>query len=167
MILTLHDYAERALPFIVDFDSACEKAEYSQLKLFVQICAESAWVNTAKSDTGAIGLCQMEPATAEQWNCDPSNPASALQAMAYNMAIYEKQFAIGYEASPFNCALAAYNAGEGAVEYYKGIPPYAETQEYCAVITDTVNHASAYWPAFYRGLLAQAKALEPETEEHS
>ncbi len=100
--------------------------------LFVrQMAAESGMQPCARSYAGAIGIAQIMPATARSWGVDPWIPADALRAAARNMARYEKQL------GSYRLALAAYNAGPGAVQQYGGVPPYAETREYIRRITDT------------------------------
>jgi LAS superfamily LD-carboxypeptidase LdcB len=61
---------------------------------------------------------------------DPWIPHDALKVAATNMARYEKQL------GSYKLALAAYNAGPGAVSRYGGVPPYAETREYIRRVTD-------------------------------
>ncbi|MCW2960177.1 MAG: Lytic transglycosylase catalytic [Thermoleophilia bacterium] len=93
--------------------------------LFVrQMAAESGFQPCAGSPAGAIGIAQIMPETARGWGVDPWVPADALQAAAKAMAKYERQL------GSYRLALAAYNAGTGAVARFGGVPPYAETQEY-------------------------------------
>lgn len=99
--------------------------------LFVrQMAAESGMQPCARSGAGAIGIAQIMPATARSWRVDPWIPADALRAAARNMARYERQL------GSYRLALAAYNAGPGAVQQYGGVPPYAETREYIRRVTD-------------------------------
>jgi hypothetical protein len=99
--------------------------------LFVrQMAAESGMQPCAVSGAGAIGIAQIMPATARSWKVDPWIPEDALRAAARNMAKYERQL------GSYRLALAAYNAGPGAVQQYGGMPPYAETRTYVHRITD-------------------------------
>lgn len=99
--------------------------------LFVrQMAAESGMQPCAVSGAGAIGIAQIMPATARSWGVDPWIPSDALRAAAQNMARYERQF------GSYSLALAAYNAGPGAVRAYGGVPPFAETRTYIARITN-------------------------------
>jgi soluble lytic murein transglycosylase-like protein len=144
----LHDFADKARPYARILDAACVAAQYSQLALFTQICAESSWDPNAVSPTGAIGLAQIEPQTAAEWNCDPSDPTSALHAMASQMKAYGEEF------GGLGPALAAYNAGPGAViAAGYAVPPYPETQNYVAEILATIKNAEKDWPEFWRELL--------------
>lgn len=89
---------------------------------------ESAYRTDAISPKGAIGLMQLMPYTARELGADPRDPAQNAEAGAR----YLKQLLIKYQDSgdPVRLALAAYNAGPGAVDKYRNIPPYRETQAY-------------------------------------
>ena len=100
-------------------------------ELFVrQMAAESGMQPCATSYAGAIGIAQIMPGTASSWKVDPWLPPDALTVAARNMARYERQL------GSYRLALAAYNAGPGAVQAYGGVPPYAETREYIRRILD-------------------------------
>lgn len=95
-------------------------------EIFVrQIGAESSWNPNAVSPAGARGIAQIMPATARGWGVNPDDPVAALDAAAKNMGRYVKSYKGDYAK-----ALAAYNAGPGAVQQYGGVPPYKETQDY-------------------------------------
>ncbi|MRH20230.1 lytic transglycosylase domain-containing protein [Rhodovulum strictum] len=85
---------------------------------------ESGWNPGAVSHKGAIGLAQLMPETARLLGVDPRDPHQNLDGGArYLRRQYEKF-------QSWRLALAAYNAGPGAVERHGGVPPYAETQTY-------------------------------------
>jgi soluble lytic murein transglycosylase-like protein len=86
---------------------------------------ESGFNASAQSGAGAQGLTQLMPATARSLGVDPSDPAQAIDGGAKYLKQQLDRF--GGDASK---ALAAYNAGPGAVAKYGGVPPYAETQNY-------------------------------------
>jgi soluble lytic murein transglycosylase-like protein len=86
---------------------------------------ESNFNASAQSGAGAQGLTQLMPATAKTLGVDPSDPAQAIDGGAKYLKQQLDRF--GGDASK---ALAAYNAGPGAVAKYGGVPPYAETQNY-------------------------------------
>lgn len=90
--------------------------------------AESGYRVDAVSPKGAIGLMQLMPGTAAALNADPHDPEQNVEAGAR----YLRDLLLKYENDPHQVtkALAAYNAGPGAVDKYKGIPPYRETIEY-------------------------------------
>jgi hypothetical protein len=85
---------------------------------------ESGFNPNAGSSAGAKGLMQFMPGTAKGLGINPMDPAQAVDGAARLLSSYIKEFG-----SPEK-ALAAYNAGPGAVTKYGGIPPYRETQNY-------------------------------------
>lgn len=89
---------------------------------------ESAWNAGAVSHAGAIGLAQLMPATARTLGVNPHDPAQNLDGGARYLRTQYDTF------GSWRLALAAYNAGPGAVQQYGGVPPYQETQNYVAVI---------------------------------
>lgn len=96
-----------------------------------QMAAESGYQPCVKSGAGAIGIAQIIPATAQSWNVDPYNADAALAVAARHMARYERQY------GSYKLALAAYNAGPGAVKAAGNhVPGYAETQAYVHKILD-------------------------------
>ena len=98
---------------------------------------ESAYQANAVSPKGAIGIMQLMPGTAAELKADPHNPAENVEAGARHLAaLLEK-----YEGSSAK-ALAAYNAGEGAVAKYGGVPPYSETQLYVRKVIDNYKRLS-------------------------
>jgi len=90
--------------------------------------AESGYHVDAISPKGAIGLMQLMPGTAAALNADPHDPEQNVEAGAR----YLRDLLVKYQNDPHQVskALAAYNAGPGAVDKYKGIPPYRETIQY-------------------------------------
>lgn len=90
------------------------------------ITVESNYQAGAVSPKGAMGLMQLMPATAKQYAVDdPFDPEQNLTAgMKHLKSLLDR-----YD-NKTSSALAAYNAGEGAVARYGGIPPYRETQDY-------------------------------------
>ncbi|MFD1341827.1 lytic transglycosylase domain-containing protein [Litorisediminicola beolgyonensis] len=89
---------------------------------------ESGWNATARSHKGALGLAQLMPMTAKRLGVDPRDPAQNLEGGARYL---KQQFA---KFKSWKLALAAYNAGPGAVEKHGGVPPYKETRNYVKVI---------------------------------
>lgn len=86
---------------------------------------ESALNPRAVSPAGAIGLMQLMPATARGLGVDPWNPAQNIMGGARHLRALLDRFD-----GRIDLALAAYNAGSGAVTRYGGVPPYAETRTY-------------------------------------
>jgi len=89
---------------------------------------ESAWNPRAKSHAGAIGLAQLMPFTARKLGVDPWNPEQNLEGGARYLRQQYDRF------RSWRLALAAYNAGPGAVQKYSGVPPYKETRGYVRAI---------------------------------
>jgi soluble lytic murein transglycosylase-like protein len=96
---------------------------------------ESAYDPQALSSAGAIGIAQFMPETAAEVGVDPYDPFESIDAAAALIAGYADAYQ-GRYADPYSVALAAYNAGPFAVTRYRGVPPYAETREYIALIYD-------------------------------
>jgi len=94
-------------------------------ELFLRLVEqESRWNPKAVSHKGAIGLAQLMPETAVKLGVDPNDPIANLDGGARYLRQQFERF------GNWRLALAAYNAGPGAVEKYDGIPPYSETKTY-------------------------------------
>lgn len=89
---------------------------------------ESAFRQDAVSPKGAIGVMQLMPATARQLGVDPHDKEQNIEGGARLL----RDLLLKYQNEPDQVrrALAAYNAGPGAVARFNGTPPYAETQNY-------------------------------------
>ncbi|MCA0847645.1 lytic transglycosylase domain-containing protein [Salipiger thiooxidans] len=97
--------------------------------LFLRLVKQESNFNpTAKSHKGAIGLAQLMPFTAKRLGVDPHDPAQNLEGGARYLKAQYVKF------GSWRLALAAYNAGPGAVEKHGGVPPYRETRNYVKTI---------------------------------
>ena len=113
------------------------------------IWQESRYQPKALSHAGAQGLMQLIPATAKRFGCDdPNDPVQNITAGTKYLGWLLKRFSGNVE-----LALAGYNAGEGAVDKYDGIPPYNETQNYVKII-------SKRYGKIYHPVLPPAQAAE-------
>ena len=99
---------------------------------------ESGFQTDAVSGAGAQGVMQLMPGTAAGLGVSPLDPAQAIDGAAQLLSGYLQTYG-----GSVPLALAAYNAGPGAVSQYGGIPPYAETQNYVSNITSMLASASA------------------------
>jgi soluble lytic murein transglycosylase-like protein len=89
---------------------------------------------------GARGLMQLMPATAKRFDCtDVKDQACNVEAGTKYLAWLLKRFN-----GDVKLTLAGYNAGEGSVDKYQGVPPYAETQKYVNKIV--ANYGKTYHP---------------------
>ena len=107
-----------------------------------QIDQESGFNPSAVSPAGASGIAQFMPATASRYGVDVNDPYSSLDGAARHMA--DNLRANGND---YARALAVYNAGQGAVDQYGGVPPYAETQTYVRNILGGGSRPAAQVPA--------------------
>ena len=109
--------------------SAATANGITPLVLAALLRSESGFDPRAVSPAGAQGIAQFMPATARGLGLrDPFDPAQAIPAAARLLGGHVRAF------GSLPLALAAYNAGPGAVRRYGGIPPYRETQAYVARI---------------------------------
>ena len=92
------------------------------------IAVESDFRHRAVSRAGAIGLMQLMPSVADRYGVDPWKPDENLEGGVRHLAYLLRKY------RDLTLALAAYNAGEQAVDRYQGVPPYRETRNYVKMI---------------------------------
>lgn len=108
------------------FQAAGQEFEIPPALLKAVARVESGLNPKAVSRAGALGIMQLMPATARSLGVtDPFNPAQSIFGAARYLRSLLDRFR-----GDFRLALAAYNAGPGAVQRWGGVPPYRETQEY-------------------------------------
>jgi hypothetical protein len=120
-------------PYADLFTAAGKKYGVDPALLSAIAKAESGYRPNAVSHAGAQGLMQLMPGTARSLGVNANDPASAVDGAARLMRDNLHTFN-----NRVDLALAAYNAGPGAVRKYGGIPPYSETQTY-------VRRVTGYW----------------------
>jgi soluble lytic murein transglycosylase-like protein len=112
------------------------------------IWQESKYDTKAHSPMGASGLMQLMPATARRFGCDrPDDPEENIGAGTRYLHWLLERFSGNVE-----LALAGYNAGEGSVDKYHGVPPFNETQNYVRIIVGRYGRT-------YHPLLSSADAI--------
>lgn len=110
--------------------------------LAATVLQESAYDPRAISFAGAVGIAQFMPDTAAGVGVDPFDPYDAIAGAAALLGSYARLYAT--YPNPLVAALAAYNAGPGAVDAYHGVPPYAETRDYVNDIMDRWAKIAGY-----------------------
>lgn len=132
----LGPYATRR-PYSQLVRAAADRHRVDTEILHAVIEVESGYRADAVSRRGAKGLMQLMPATVERYNVqDPFDPAANIDAGARYLRYLFDQFGM-------RGGLAAYNAGEGAVGRFHGVPPYRETVRYVDRILTMVDAARA------------------------
>ncbi len=106
-------------------EAAAHKAELPPAIVHAVAKAESGYRQNAISSKGAIGVMQLMPLTAKELQADPYDLEQNTQAGAQ----YLRDLLVKYKGDVPK-ALAAYNAGPGAVDKYGAVPPYPETRSY-------------------------------------
>jgi hypothetical protein len=130
----LRDIAEQ---FESQVANAARAHGVSEILLLAVIAVESSGKTRAASPKGAKGLMQLIPATARRFGVANSfDPAQNI----LGGAAYLDWLLRNFDEDPI-LALAGYNAGEGAVKRYKGVPPYTETRDYVVKVFDALAAA--------------------------
>ena len=146
-ILNINDAVER----IAAQNSLPPQLIHSVIKV------ESNYNPVAVSSAGALGLMQLIPATARRFGVsDVFNPVQNIQGGArylrYLLDLYDGNYPL---------ALAAYNAGEGAVARFGGVPPFRETQNYLVSVHKRLEEAKQAQAAKQREKEIKAVEVKP------
>lgn len=122
-----------AAPYAALFQAAGQRHGIDPRILSAVAKVESGYNPNAVSSAGAQGLMQFMPATAAGMGIDPLDPAQAIDGAARYLSTQQRDF------GSLELALAAYNAGPGAVRRHGGVPPYAQTQAYVQKVMGLLN----------------------------
>lgn len=130
--------AQAANPYDGLIQRSAQRHELDPALLTAVIQQESGFNPKAQSSAGAMGLMQLMPDTAKSLGVnDPYDPVQNVDAGAKMLRGLIDQYG-----GRLDLALAAYNAGSGAVDRYHGVPPYAETRNYVSsILADYRAHA--------------------------
>jgi len=120
-----------AKPYARQINEAAREAGVDPALVHAVVSVESAYRSAAVSPKGAVGLMQVMPETALRYGVsDPAGVRDNLRAGARHLSALMERYD-----DRLDLALAAYNAGEGAVKRYNNtIPPYAETRHYVPAV---------------------------------
>ena len=172
-LLTPFSFAGESLDTIITREAARSGVSESMIRAVINV--ESRGKPRAISNKGASGLMQLMPATAKRFGVtNIFNQAQNIKGGSTYLAWLHKRFH-----GDWSLALAGYNAGEGAVDKYDGIPPYNETQHYVRLVLDSYekltnikvninsasNHSYVYKPKkkSTKVVRSKVKFRKPET----
>ena len=103
------------------------------------VAAESNFNSEALSPKGAVGLMQLMPATAKQYGANPGIPDQNVDAGTHYLRVLMDRYE-RYGDKSLPRVIAAYNAGPGNVDKYRGIPPFRETRGYVGRVLGFLRH---------------------------
>jgi hypothetical protein len=131
-----------ASPYDREIEAAAARVGLSPHLVHAVVKTESAYRKEARSHAGAVGLMQLMPATAKRFGVtNRKDPAESLRGGTVYLAWLLRRYN-----GNLQFALAGYNAGEGAVDKYNGIPPYRETRNYVAKVMKELRRRHAAYP---------------------
>ena len=122
-------------PFSEIVDAASTRHGVNPNLVYAVIEVESAYRPGVRSPKGAMGLMQLMPTTVKEYSVtNPFDPTANIEAGTRHLRSLLDRYEV-------DSALAAYNAGEGSVRKFGGVPPYPETRKYVAKILELVDAA--------------------------
>ena len=128
--------ARRSHPYAEIVESVSQRHGVDPRLVFALIEVESSYQPMAESSRGARGLMQLMPATVQKYGVgDPFEPADNIEGGTRHLRSLLNEFGTKE-------ALAAYNAGEGAVRKFHGVPPYPETRRFVSRVLAIVGEQS-------------------------
>ena len=131
-----------ASPYDREIEAAAGRVGLSAHLVHAVVKTESAYRKSARSRAGAVGLMQLMPATAKRFGVtNRKDPVQSLRGGTVYLAWLLRRYR-----GNLQLALAGYNAGEGAVDKYNGIPPYRETRNYVAKVMRELRRRQAAYP---------------------
>ncbi len=147
----------RAQPHLASISTYAQQYGVDAAMVKAVIAVESCYNTAALSPKGAQGLMQLIPDTAARFGVDNAfdsseNIRGGTKYLSWLMARYNGNM---------QKAVAAYNAGEGAVDRYQGIPPYAETQQYVQRVLSLYNRLGNSPVPIPQMRIVQAKKGKP------
>ncbi len=155
--LQVHESLAYARSLLAD----SERSNLDPNLILALVTVESSWRQTAVSRHGARGLGQLMPKTAARLGVNPRDPAQNLRGASAYLRTLIDRFA-GRGANAMRDAIGAYNAGPLAVEKYRGIPPYHETQRYVVKVLAQWHRLSA---RVAKAFVASAQTTLPTADE--
>ena len=148
-----------------EIEAAAGRVGLSVHLVHAVVKTESAYRKGARSRAGAVGLMQLMPATAKRFGVtNRKDPAQSLRGGTVYLAWLLKRYN-----GNLRFALAGYNAGEGAVDKYNGIPPYRETRNYVVKVMKELRRRQARNPGKVSNpnLVRIAKKQEAKSDKAS
>jgi soluble lytic murein transglycosylase-like protein len=155
--LQMHESLAYARSLLAD----SERSKLDPNLIMALVTVESSWRQTAVSRHGARGLGQLMPTTAARLGVNPWDPSQNLRgASSYLRTLIDRFASRGVNG--MRDAIGAYNAGPRAVEKYRGIPPFSETQHYVTKVLAQWHRLSV---RVAKAFVSNAETAAPAADE--